>query len=50
MSLTHFKSFDAQLSALLTPPPTPDPSLPLLNARQRYFADLAQYWLGTASG
>ncbi|WP_054912543.1 dermonecrotic toxin domain-containing protein [Pseudomonas sp. NBRC 111127] len=50
MSLTHFKSFDAQLSALLTPPPAPDPSLPLLNARQRYFADLAQYWLGTASG
>ncbi|WP_459206975.1 dermonecrotic toxin domain-containing protein [Pseudomonas sp. MLB6B] len=45
MSLEHFKSFDLPLSALLTPPPPPDPMLPLLNARQRYFADLADYWL-----
>lgn len=47
MSLTHLKSFDTQLSTLLTSPPAPDSSLPPLSARQRYFADLAQYWLAS---
>lgn len=45
MSLEHFKSFDLPLSALLTPPPPPDTALSLISARQRYFADLAEYWL-----
>lgn len=45
MSLQHFQAFDQQLSSLLTSPPRPDTSQPWLKARQRYFADLAEYWL-----
>nr|WP_314491568.1 DUF6543 domain-containing protein [uncultured Pseudomonas sp.] len=47
MSLEHFKSFDLPLSALLTPPPPPDTALSLISARQRYFANLAEYWLSS---
>lgn len=47
MSLQQFIAFDQQLSDLLASPPSPDAQLPWLSARQRYFADLAQYWLDT---
>ncbi|MEA5672461.1 DUF6543 domain-containing protein [Pseudomonas sp. MH2] len=47
MSLQHFQAFDQQLSDLLASPPRPETSQPWLKARQRYFADLAEYWLDT---
>jgi len=50
MSLQHLKSFDRQLSALLTPLLPPDSSLSLIKARQHYFAALAEYWLGSDHG
>lgn len=45
MSLQQFVAFDAQLSVLLASPPVPDRGRPWLASRQRYFADLATYWL-----
>ncbi|MBK5008789.1 hypothetical protein IAE33_000649 [Pseudomonas sp. S60] len=47
MSLQQFIAYDQQLADLLAPLPQPDTRLPWLEARQRYFADLAAYWLDT---
>ncbi|MEB8056592.1 dermonecrotic toxin domain-containing protein [Pseudomonas fulva] len=42
--LQHFESFDAAITALLSPLPSPDLQLPPVAGRQQFFGALADYW------